>query len=748
MRLTLRTLLAYLDDILEPSQTREIGSKISESGYASALVNRIREVMRRRRLTAPDPSGPGSGLDPNKVAEYLDNTLPPDAVADVEKVCLDSDVHLAEVAASHQILTIVLGEPVEVPSKTRERMYALGSTSNAPQGSNGRQTDNGKAAGNSDDGKTTKAVATPFSEGVPDYLRSAPVWKRFGPVAVGLIVGVVWLSMVWSDFDFSGRSGQSSGDLAAVSDSGPLTDAEAPDVAASNPETGNQQDAETSQNADNVAVAEATDSDKGTLLASGDVKPKTFDQLNGFDPQAPPDAPAPVAPRNTQSDGTNPPAPVSPVVIADAANSTRPTTAPPGTPTPIAPDPGLPDEAETSKAGGTATPAEVVPSVPDPEILYESADGLLARYDKTGWKVMPQRSVLRRGDRLVCPEPFSATCRIDSLGLSVEMSGGTALTFSGATQKAAAIFEITEGRFAIRRSSDEPAGKPVTIGLQLGDEQCLLTVQPGEVICGLEIRPVAASAYETPPMKDRYTGDLFVIRGDVQFIAASTGETRHTGPAWSSLTLSDRKQQADMPERQPLLATPDWLAIEGRQVSPTQRRYAARFKKEIDESQFLRLSVPAVAMSNIPGISEYAVKLLSVAGLHEELVQAMSRVEFAESRAAAIQGLRGWLPRQPEHAELLKADLEKYFAPDDVDPVYRLLWGYSEDDARNEATSSLLVGWLAGENVVVRQLAFLHVYRLTGQRYDYRAINPSNQRRVAVERWNEHLEKRDGALLK
>ena len=57
MRLTLRTLLAYLDDLLEPGQSREIGEKISESGYASTLVDRIREVMRRRRLTAPDPKG-------------------------------------------------------------------------------------------------------------------------------------------------------------------------------------------------------------------------------------------------------------------------------------------------------------------------------------------------------------------------------------------------------------------------------------------------------------------------------------------------------------------------------------------------------------------------------------------------------------------------------------------------------------------------------------------------------------------
>ena len=77
MRLTLRTLLAYLDDILEPAQAKEIGSKISESNFAVELVNRIRDVMRRRRSTSPDLVGPPSGLDANVVAESLDNVLPP-----------------------------------------------------------------------------------------------------------------------------------------------------------------------------------------------------------------------------------------------------------------------------------------------------------------------------------------------------------------------------------------------------------------------------------------------------------------------------------------------------------------------------------------------------------------------------------------------------------------------------------------------------------------------------------------------
>jgi hypothetical protein len=125
MRLTLRTLLAYLDDTLQPAEARLIGQKIAESEPAQELIERIKQVTRRRRLTTPPESGPGAKLDANTIAEYLDNVLPPDQLAELEETCLGSDVHLAEVAACHQILTLVLGEPATVPPTARQRMYAV-----------------------------------------------------------------------------------------------------------------------------------------------------------------------------------------------------------------------------------------------------------------------------------------------------------------------------------------------------------------------------------------------------------------------------------------------------------------------------------------------------------------------------------------------------------------------------------------------------------------------------------------------
>jgi hypothetical protein len=125
MRLTLRTLLAYLDDTLEPAEIKAIGQKVAESDAAQELIARIKQVTRRRRLTTPPLTGPNARFDANAIAEYLDSELSGEMVAELEKLCLESDVHLAEIAACHQILTLVVGEPAMVPPTAKDRMYGL-----------------------------------------------------------------------------------------------------------------------------------------------------------------------------------------------------------------------------------------------------------------------------------------------------------------------------------------------------------------------------------------------------------------------------------------------------------------------------------------------------------------------------------------------------------------------------------------------------------------------------------------------
>jgi hypothetical protein len=57
-----------------------------------------------------------------------------------------------------------------------------------------------------------------------------------------------------------------------------------------------------------------------------------------------------------------------------------------------------------------------------------------------------------------------------------------------------------------------------------------------------------------------------------------------------------------------------------------------------------------------------------------------------------------------------------------------------------------LVEWLDHNNVTVRELAFLHIYRMTGIKYDYHPLRSPLQRRSAINRWEDRI-KNEGSLI-
>jgi len=118
-------MLAYLDDILDPEDAKQLGQKITESDFASDLVYRTLSSKRRVNLSAPRLDGTGIGSDPNSVAEYLDNTLEESRIPELEKICLESEMHLGEVASCHTILTKVVEEPIEINDALRTRLIQL-----------------------------------------------------------------------------------------------------------------------------------------------------------------------------------------------------------------------------------------------------------------------------------------------------------------------------------------------------------------------------------------------------------------------------------------------------------------------------------------------------------------------------------------------------------------------------------------------------------------------------------------------
>jgi hypothetical protein len=108
MKLDFRRLLRHLSLSAEPGGGEQ--ENALQSAVVRRIIQRIREVVKRRDLTVPlhSPSNVGreerEPVDPNTVAEYLDGALSPERAAEIEQQCLASDRYLAEMAACRQVL--------------------------------------------------------------------------------------------------------------------------------------------------------------------------------------------------------------------------------------------------------------------------------------------------------------------------------------------------------------------------------------------------------------------------------------------------------------------------------------------------------------------------------------------------------------------------------------------------------------------------------------------------------------------
>jgi hypothetical protein len=699
MRLTLRALLAYLDDVLEPAQAKEIGTRVSESPPAASTVARIKEVVRRRRIAAPELTGSGSAPDPNLVGEYLDNTLAPDAVPALEKLCLESDMHLAEVAASHQILTAVLGEPVEVPVSTRERMYALVSQAppvvepaSAP--SHEPTPVSGSAGPAPRFAHTTQLPSRPPLS--PDYLKPSVGRKvLLGIVAIALVGG--WLTWVLRDQGLLPKKPAESVEVA--------TNTEQVELAATEEPVANEQPAAVAVN-DPGTPESSTPADNALAKVDGPMLPPLMPQdLKTGEPM--PGAPAPEV--------------AAPVVAA----------------------PG--------EAGLAAQPEPLAPEVPQtsefPAALYVNADGILiARNPQSGeWNVLPRRSLLHAGDQIATPEPFRTEIVLGNSTVEMTLFAGTRLTLQKGTPNQLLSLVVDRGRIGLRRPLAGEDKAPVPIGLNLrGQAAELVLLEPGTQ-CGLEVGQRAPQGRRADALLNSPEGGINVATGSVS-VAWAGGQPLTIGAdvGWAAWPVPQSAMKAG-----PLRAIPSWLAPEGVPLTAADKKLHQLFEKEFSVDQPVSVSIPALVQDRREGISELATLTLGVVDDVPTLVKALQS-EHDKTRLGAIRNLRGWLPTDPNNHAVLEMEVARFFPDEDVSDVVELLWGFSMADARDETTSRRLLALMDHSELAIRELAHFDVALLTGRPYahGYRPTLPDAARNAALMGWQNQIERNGGKLLK
>jgi len=125
MRLTLRTLLAYRDQVLDPNDALELERRIRASSTAKTISERIDTVVTNPRIHPLPADARERGFDANHVASFLDGTMSMEGLPDMERKCLENNALLAEVASCHQILARAVAIPVSASPAFRERLLKL-----------------------------------------------------------------------------------------------------------------------------------------------------------------------------------------------------------------------------------------------------------------------------------------------------------------------------------------------------------------------------------------------------------------------------------------------------------------------------------------------------------------------------------------------------------------------------------------------------------------------------------------------
>jgi hypothetical protein len=692
-------LLAYLDDTLEPSEIKRIGQKVAESETARELIARIKSVTRRRRLTTPPLTGSADKFEPNTVAEYLDNVLPADKVEDIEKICLESDVHLAEIGACHQILTLVLGEPALVPPWAKRRMYALAAEGRASGIRKARKA----AVASRDAGESAEDDALLL--GLPAVRRgSGLLWLLpvGGCLVLVLLVFVIWMA-VFRDTDYAQSRRSNPPVVANNSQSNPP-------VVDDSKETEGTKDGKA--NANGKQNAETGKNGRTETGAGKDAK---------------------------KPDNTNPPPPEPKPAGTGSANSPTWSAAPPSTKQqPLGKlirndawhDLVMQNPAGTSKwqrivANSRFTSGDTLVSLPgyQGELDFDSGVRMVLWGNVEHQINVP---LLESAIIVHAPEP-------DKDGAVSDVD-----------------FTLSRGRVWI--TSKKKDDQPAYVRLRFHKEIWDLTLQPGTEL-GIDVlgRETGLKPTRTEEEPDAYL-ILVVKKGRVTI----RNDLREFPPMGASTTFSWNNARGADAGPQPM---PQWPEFWEQRV---QIRRDAPGGPEMDRAldtlrNKLTANDPAGAM-----IAEALDAAESLSGRYlavlcfgavddvDYLADCLASERYFEVRDAAVEALRHWLGRGAGQRDQFRKVLAKKYSPSETDTILYLTRIPSGEDMRERDTFAIPVDELNNDKLAIRHLAFWHLVRLCNKemrenKLTYDPTDPPERRELNQKKWQKALQ--EGKLM-
>lgn len=753
MRLTLRTLLAWMDGVLPADSARQLAEKVSGSAVAQTLAGRIRDVAARQGVGAPPADGRGMAADPNSAAEFLDNVLVAERLAEFERVCIESDMQLAEVADCHRLLaditagrTVVGGVEAAVESRLREavasEVHRLAAADlRADAAANARAIREALAAADDTIFRGVSAAGRGTPAGPAAAPRPSSRSWALAATAVAVLLGLVGV-LGWSVMRggrrevavkppapaTSARDGQTeppAGDSPAESAVAmhtkpvPVPEAAPPVVAAAVEPT------ESSRSRSGLPEADDT---PGEPAAAASVSPSSSASAPALaatqvpaTPREPAPAPAPVAAavaaRVPQGEAL---AIATPAVAQPIAETTEPV--PPVVPQASAdavvagpfvlllgrsPAVEQPLVWQARRAEATVpVPAELVsPPFSQPELVIDRVRIRLAPATRATLLRDPDgtpRLELLFGRAVVVAEDPAARLGVTAAGLSGRVVGGL----------------------------EEPLGVEVRLEREPGDDPAATTATRRTRLVSAAGIVWEQTAEDGGPVADPLTG----LADDGRIPAGVAAE-------WSS-------EAADAVVLQPANAAAAWLAG-GEQIDPTDRQAAVALAARLPADEPVQPSLRVLAADPRGEQRVLAAATLALLGDYDEAVRQLAAEERGRElyagQWAKLEALT--VPLALARGANAAARLAKAFAdqgpPGSGASLERLARGFSPADLA-AGGDAWLVEALEDQHLVVRRYAFQRLVELANpaavDRLRYRPDGRPEQRRAGVAWWREAVQ--------
>jgi len=732
MRLTLRTMLAFMDEILEPDDAQTIGKKIQESEFATSLLHRIRDVMRRLRLGAPNVTDHGAGLDPNTVAEYLDNTLPNDRVPDFEKVCLESDVHLAEVASCHQVLTLVVGEPAEVNPASRQRMYRLPEVVAAEVRAG---IEAAESAADEQPAGETAAASRRNKRAVPDYLRGTMEKRRLWPAVVAVVAALffgVLVLQVLGQF----KSGSLLGSLLGF---GPAEEIVARTPEATEPggdvTEGHEQPEQPEAESPAEPAAPTDPANGAEQPPSAPVADPGGDQpVEGSTPASDPFAAQPGPDDVAVSIPRVEPGEMEPGGLAEPAG---PGPDPAGTPVPPG-EPGggpvVPPGTPPAPGPADQPPAEPAPLPPERVGQLDSIRQILLRYspESANWQRMPNVEALISGDVFLSLPAYRPSIVV-AAEMRVDLVGGSRIQMQPTDAEGISGVLIDYGRLVVE-TAEAPG---IRLRLQFGDRSGVVTFIDPESILAVDVARAYGSNADPETQPAPVTVDLYAAKGKILWQeGADRNPVAVSAPV--RLTLNELPLEAVAVQQ-----FPAW--IRAGITSPLDQRAAGTLEEALSTESDVFLVFREMADHRQKEVRWLALRCLAAIADFQLVVDALDDPDHKPLWPDYIELLRATVRRSPLAAAQVRTAMEKRHGSQEGASLYEMLWRYP-DRGIDAQQAAQLVRYLDHPTLAFRVLSFWNLKRITGLGLYYEPDETAAKRQPSIRKWKDRLN--SGAALR